>query len=455
MRSSAEAPINTCQSQESAMSLNRVAVLGLDGVPFSLLNDLFDAGLMPNLARMARSGSFLRMETTLPPVSSVAWTSFMTGVNPGEHGIFGFTDLNPGEISLKLPSADDIRAPTLWQQMPDKFSVIINLPFTYPARPLNGVMICGFVAPIFERSVYPQSLASRLRSLQYRIDVDAVKGRHDRHGLIRDLFETLNLREQVIWSLMKEQPWELLTAVVTGTDRLHHFFFDAADTPGHPFHRDFTDYYRRVDSLFGRFRELAGSSTRLVVLSDHGFAGLKTQVYLNHILKTMGYVSFERPEPQSIDDISASSLAFAMEPGRIYLNGRDRFRSGRLARDEERGVRANLKAELARLSLADIGLTDGDFHDPPNAALFEKILTKEEAYHGQCLDLAPDLILVPRRGFDLKADVGARTHAMKDIFTGMHTHDDAFLMVDDPEIAQRLPEPKITDVAALITEVLV
>ena len=70
-----------------------VAVFGLDGVPFSLLQHLFDRGVMPNLRDMARSGSFVRMETALPPVSSVAWASFMTGNNPGEHGIFGFTDL--------------------------------------------------------------------------------------------------------------------------------------------------------------------------------------------------------------------------------------------------------------------------------------------------------------------------------------------------------------------------
>ena len=133
---------------------HKVAVLGLDGVPFSLLQELFATGVMPRLAEVARSGSFMRMETSLPCVSSVAWTSFMTGKNPGGHGIFGFTDLAPGRIALRLPSFDDISSPVMWHVAQGKRSVVVNLPFTYPARPLQGLLISGFVAPILERSVY-------------------------------------------------------------------------------------------------------------------------------------------------------------------------------------------------------------------------------------------------------------------------------------------------------------
>ena len=76
----------------------KVAVIGLDGVPFSLLEHLFDSGVMPNLASIAGHGTLVKMETTLPAVSSVAWTSFMTGTTPGEHGIFGFTDLRTAKF---------------------------------------------------------------------------------------------------------------------------------------------------------------------------------------------------------------------------------------------------------------------------------------------------------------------------------------------------------------------
>ncbi|MEW6114654.1 MAG: alkaline phosphatase family protein, partial [Thermodesulfobacteriota bacterium] len=313
----------------------KVAVFGLDGVPHSLLEELFTAGVMPELAEVARTGSFQRMETDLPPVSSVAWTSFMTGENPGRHGIFGFTDIDENR-ALRLPSFDDIRCPTAWHKMPQARSLIINLPFTYPARPLQGILISGFVAPLFERAVYPESLIPWLRSLDYRIDVDSVRGRTDRRGLITELFEHVNTLEKVTLSLAESQPWELCIVVVTGTDRLHHFFFDAATDPEHPFHHDFIDYYRRVDAFLGRFRDSAPRSARLIALSDHGFARLKTQVYVNHLLHSIGYLERAFSAAKEPSELHPRTRAFALDPGRIYINSRDRFKAGAVSPDEKK-----------------------------------------------------------------------------------------------------------------------
>ncbi|MGB6065929.1 MAG: alkaline phosphatase family protein [Desulfomonilaceae bacterium] len=433
----------------------KVAVIGLDGVPFSLLNDLFEAGLMPRLAEVAEAGSFLQMESVLPAVSSVAWTSFMTGCNPGEHGIFGFTDLKPNEISLRLPSYDDIRRPAIWQTARSQASIVVNLPFTYPARPLNGVLVSGFVAPILERSVYPESLIPWLKSKKYRTDVDAMRGREDRSFLIRDLFDTLNLHEEIMISLLKSQPWDLFIGVVTGTDRLHHFLFDAYADETHPQHRDFLDYYRRVDICVGRLLDALGKVSRLIVLSDHGFTRLKTQVYLNSILKSLGYLFFSRAAPRSPEDIDAASLAFAMDPNRIYLNSKERFRKGRLAVSEMDEVRAKLKAALENLRLADVGIEQNERTGPsPDEALFAEVRTKEKVYHGDCLHFAPDLVVIPRPGYDLKATLSVAAFTKKDIFTGMHTHDDAFLIVNSPALSEALPKPKITDVAGLVNEAL-
>jgi predicted AlkP superfamily phosphohydrolase/phosphomutase len=432
----------------------RVAVLGLDGVPFSLLKKLFDGGVMPNLAAAARSGAFLSMETTLPPVSSVAWTSFMTGKNPGDHGIFGFTDVKRDRIELHLPSFDDIRCPPLWQRLPGKRSVVVNLPFTYPARPLNGALIAGFVVPVFERSVYPANLIPWLKSMDYRTDVDAVKGREDRRFLFKDLYETLAIRERVMLDLMESEPWDLFIGVITGTDRLHHFFFDAAEDVGHAFHSDFMEYYRRVDTFFGRFADRLGNAARLIVLSDHGFTRLKTQVYLNYILRSLGHLSFALPSPCTPSDIHPRSVAFAMDPTRIYINSKERFPQGAVAPGEVPIVREKLRNELKLLRLADLGITDPSGTDRGDDTVFSDVLAKEEVYTGALLSVAPDLIVIPRRGYDPKAWLTATSATMTDIFTGMHTHDDAFLMVNDSTLPERLPAPRITDVAGLVTEIL-
>ncbi|MBI4964331.1 MAG: alkaline phosphatase family protein [Desulfomonile tiedjei] len=435
-------------------AFTKVVVLGLDGVPYSLLTELFRNGVMPNLAAMAGEGAFARMDTTLPAVSSVAWASFMTGKNPGRHGIFGFTDVAEDEISLKLPSFDDIRQPAIWNMIPGKSTVVVNLPFTYPARRLDGTLISGFVAPIFERAVYPQSLIPWLRSLDYRIDVDAVKGRQDRGFLIHDLFKTLDIREKVMLSLMDETPWDLFIGVITGTDRLHHFFFDAKDDPTHPFYSDFMDYYRRIDLFFGRFQDRVTNQTKLILLSDHGFTRLKKQVYLNPILCSLGYLSFTRPEPQSLNDIHPDSQAFAMDPTRIYLNTRERFRRGILSPVEAAEVRAKLKHELEGLRLRDVGIIEAGPGETRDDYLFAEVKAKEEIYEGDLLSLAPDLVIIPSAGYDPKAAINAAAPVMTDIFTGMHTHDDAFLIIRDTRQSEVPANPCITDVAGKILNAL-
>ncbi|MEW6347574.1 MAG: alkaline phosphatase family protein [Thermodesulfobacteriota bacterium] len=434
----------------------RVAVLGLDGLPHSLLVSLCAQGVMPNLARLAESGTLVPMESTQPPVSSVAWTSFMTGRNPGEHGIFGFTDLHDDRISLRLPSFDDVKCPALWQTLGDrgKTSTVVNLPFTYPARPLRGVLIAGFVAPTLERAVYPESLLPWLRSMDYRVDVDAAAGRKDRRGLITDLFHTLNVHEQVMLSLMESRPWDLFIGVITGTDRLHHFFFDAAYDETHPFHGDFKEYYRRVDTCVGRFTSKLGNDTRLVVLSDHGFTGLKTQVYVNNMLQDLGYLRFAGHSGGRLEEMDPRSVAFAMDPSRIYLCRRSRFPQGRVLPAEEERTLAKLTHDLERVTLADAGVGEPPDSDHASDRLFEKVLTKEEIYSGRCMDKAPDLVLVPRRGYDLKATLGVPRTSMRDIFTGTHTHDDAFLLVNESGLGPNLQGMRIDRVAALVLETL-
>lgn len=432
---------------------SRVAVIGLDGVPFPLLQGLFEANVMPRLAEIAAGGSFLKMRTTLPEVSSVAWTSFMTGANPGQHGIFGFTDLKEGEIAVRLPSFDDVAVPPIWERIGDRHSLVVNLPFTYPARPLPGVLVAGFVAPIFERAVYPPNLIPWLKAKNYRIDVDTVRGRQDPAFLMADLFDTLNLREQVMVNLMESHPWDLFIGVVTGTDRLHHFFFDAYADDHHRFHRDFLDYYRRVDALIGTVVERLRGRARLIVLSDHGFTRLKVQVYLNYLLANLGHLSYTRTDPRTIEDIHPRSRAFAMDPTRIYLHSRDRFRTGFLNQSETDELRHRIKHEIEGLRLADVGIRASEGTDP-DEPLFAGVKLREEIYSGEAAAMGPDLVVVPRRGYDVKASVNVTVPALTDIFTGMHTHDDAFLIVDDPSVAGRMHAPEISDVANLVYEVL-
>ena len=152
----------------------KTIIIGLDGVPYDMIKGFAETGIMPNAAELINQGVFKKMQSSIPEVSSVAWSSIITGENPGQHGIFGFMDLFDGSYKIRFPNFSDLKAPPFWDQQPGQ-SVIINVPSTYPVREMNGVHISGFVSVDFEKSVYPKSLVPRLKDIDYSLDDDSQK----------------------------------------------------------------------------------------------------------------------------------------------------------------------------------------------------------------------------------------------------------------------------------------
>jgi predicted AlkP superfamily phosphohydrolase/phosphomutase len=73
----------------------KVLVLGFDGMDPNIVERLMAQGRMPNFSALAQRGGFSRLETSVPPQSPVAWSNFITGMNPGGHGIYDFIARDP------------------------------------------------------------------------------------------------------------------------------------------------------------------------------------------------------------------------------------------------------------------------------------------------------------------------------------------------------------------------
>lgn len=91
---------------QAAGSGRRVIVLGFDGMDYELVRQLMEAGRLPAFARLARDGAFSPLETTVPPQSPVAWSTFITGLDPGGHGIFDFLHRNPDTMAPYFSTAE-------------------------------------------------------------------------------------------------------------------------------------------------------------------------------------------------------------------------------------------------------------------------------------------------------------------------------------------------------------
>lgn len=420
------------------MSKNpKIAIIGLDGVPFEMLKEFTETSIMPNTAKLISQGIFKKMQSSIPEVSSVAWSSMITGQNPGRHGIFGFTDLLPNSYKLRFPNYNDLKAIPFWDQWEGR-SVIINVPSTYPVHKMNGVHISGFVSIDLEKSVYPLSLLPKLKEMDYRLDVDSQKAHESMDLFLSDLERTLDARIEVYWYLWANQNWDTFMLVFTGTDRLLHFLWDAYEDKEHRYHNLFIEHFKKIDRVIGEINDRLGEDDLIVVHSDHGFERLDKDVYINHVLREEGFLQFKDTQEITLNEICHGTKAFALDPARIYLNLKGKYPNGTVEQRNRDDLLRRLDELFASLEV------DG-------RKIIKSTYRKEQVYSGPCLENAPDLVLIATEGFNLKAKVNVQRLTDRGIFTGKHTQDTAFLLVKGLGREAIVPEkPKVSDIKSII-----
>ncbi|MFX0132356.1 MAG: alkaline phosphatase family protein [Candidatus Hodarchaeota archaeon] len=413
-------------------------IIGLDGVPYRLINYLSDNETMLETKRIVKKGIFKHMESSIPEISCVAWSSIITGKNPGKHGIFGYTDIPIGTYRLSFPNFNNLKAEPFWQKKRHGKSIIINVPSTFPAKPLNGVHISGFVSLDLERSVYPKSLIPKLTALDYQIDVDSSKAHKSIDLFLNDLDKTLKARIAAFRYLWKEKDWDTFMLVFTGTDRLSHFLWDAYEDENHEYHTAFLEHFRQIDDVIGEIADELNEDDLLLILSDHGFELLEKEVNINYILRENRFLNLKPDAKRGYADIDRDTRAFALEPARIYLNLESKFPRGSVKKNEYDILIEDLISIFKALELN-------------GKKIIKNIFRKEEIYRGPFLNQAPDLVLIPDRGFDLKASLKATELYTESIFKGKHTQHDAFLLVNKSLEKNAIPDKlTVSDICGII-----
>lgn len=404
--------------------MQKVCIIALDGTPYTLLTSLATQGYLPHIADMLSKGYICPLLSVYPPLSSVAWASFLTGKNPGKHGIYGFLDRTFSPYDLYIPNSRHLRSETLWEILSryGKQVISINVPVTYPPKPIKGIIVGGFLSPSLEKATYPKSIALTLREMGYRIDVDIIRGKESLEALWIDLQETLQHRVEAALHFLTHEPWDCFMIHIMETDRLHHFFWEDYEEQRIPYGEAFLRFYQQVDAALGRIRSSVEADTLFVMLSDHGFCRLKREVYLNHWLRMHGWLHFTTPFPKSILDIHPDTKAYSLSPGRIYINLQGREPYGR--------VRPGLEYDIVCGDLANhlLQLTDPEDHEP----IFSQVCRREDLFTGSALIDAPDLLAIPREGYDLKGEVDTNGLWHRGVFTGTHTYDNAFFYANVP-----------------------
>jgi len=414
----------------------RTIIIGLDGVPFGMIEDFVETGVMPCTAKLISQGIFRVMHSSVPEVSSVAWSSMITGENPGRHGIFGFVDLSAGSYKMKFPKFNDLKAPPFWELWEGQ-SVIINVPSTYPVRPMNGVLISGFVSVDFEKSVYPMSLIPDLKRMDYRLDVDSQKAHSSIELFLEDLDETLDARIEAYRYLWDNNNWQTFMLVFTATDRLMHFLWNAYEDKSHTHHNLYLEHFWKIDKVIGEIATKIKDDDLLIIHSDHGFERLDYDVYINYLLKQEGFLQIKDTRNIALENIDYGTKAFALDPARIYLNRKGRYPCGSVDENDTAENLHRLEKLFSSLEIND-------------RKVIRDIYRKEQLYTGPYIKNAPDMVLVGAEGFNLRANIKAEKLYDKGIFSGKHTQDTAFLMIRGLSDTNIIPDiPLVTDIRAI------
>jgi len=301
---------------------DQLLIIGLDGTTWDVLDPWIKEGVLPNLARLRQNGSWGNLNSSIPPITAAAWSSFMTGKRPGKHGVYHFIKLfdedNATTNKPELVNARSLKSPTMWDILGhhNKKLGLINIPMTYPPRPVNGFMITGLLTPK-NASVFthPPELSNNIKD--YIIDLDRFIDKKPYQtsydsdliaptlSLMQEFTDMLEKRTSTTLSLMNSQLWDVFMVVFTGPDRMGHYLW--------PYHRSPTAddlpeiqqlcqavqaYYIRLDEIVGELIDNAGPEPTVLIISDHGMGPPPAKrVHGNNWLRQHGWLTAATTNP--------------------------------------------------------------------------------------------------------------------------------------------------------------
>lgn len=274
----------------------RVLFIGWDGAEPALVEPWVEQGLLPVLRELVRRGAGGRIRSTTPPVTPPAWTSAVTGVDPGRHGIYSFTRPSLTDYGEQLVSAAERQAPSIWHYLSAAGHTVgvFNLSLSYPPEPVNGFLFAGFDAPVFTpQIVYPQE-AFRLATRNVSGYVHEGLGEMQGEAAVEAINRQVRQQRDMLFNLTEEIPVEILAVNYNAPDHVHHHAWPlnssaeqvAADT-----HGAVALAYRHLDSILGDILErFAGPETHIILFSDHGGGGMRGHLSLAQALEEGGFL---------------------------------------------------------------------------------------------------------------------------------------------------------------------
>jgi predicted AlkP superfamily phosphohydrolase/phosphomutase len=454
----------------------KIAVIGLDGATFRVLDPLMKAGAMPVLASLRERSLEATLRSTVPAYTPPAWVSMITGVNPGRHGIFGFLSSTPQEPPA-IAHSGLIDAPLMWRYL-DELGIrtgVFNVPMTYPPTPVEGFLVSGGIAsawtdPEQPNFAYPEEAGRLVMDVvgsHYPLDtVVSYENDWRSPAKVSAIKEIQQSRRRAIGALIESNQPDAVFAVFEGPDRIQHLFYqyivecsDWYRRPEAAEVRDrILDYFAELDLVVSDLVEWAGRDGHIFVVSDHGFGPWEKTVNVNLLLAEWGFLKLpglsrltrlgpvagvgqriaRRILPRRwlhvakarvlkgiLWDATRAFASHVAEQG-IHVNEQGVFPTGVVPQSEAKGVEDELVERLM------------DLRDPDDGQLAtDQVFRRDDVIHGPHAHRAPSLFPICRDQRYELSDTVAATSPFTDHRVrpwGSH-HSDGIFLACGPDVA--------------------
>ncbi|MCD6351070.1 MAG: alkaline phosphatase family protein [Armatimonadetes bacterium] len=406
----------------------RLVVYGIDSADWQVMQPFLEAGDLPNLAELMERGSHGTLESTIPPITAVAWPAAFTGTNPGKHGLFYFFHLRDGRV--RAISNADRRKPALWEMLSEAGLRVgtFTVPFTYPADEIEGWMVAGRGGGHAwdERSVRPSELHAELEPLlrQYP-DFNLMMDRRDPRKarlLMEGLSNRVGWARRLLGHLLERHPVDVLIAVENITDTAQHKFITSRRLGQEQ--EDMVRWaYQQADETLGLMRRYTDDDTVFLLLSDHGAQPIAG--YFDHAawLAQQGYLHYHAASPSAflrrrllrlgarayhtlirslrlrsaitpLERVArfikfyklvdwSRTRAFSWPGGGIIINTPGRSPNPTVAPEDREALAREIRDRLEEVDNPITGRRD------------LKAYLREELYEGPCIEEAPDVFVAP------------------------------------------------------------
>jgi len=454
------------------MENKRLILIGLDGATWDLLDKWIRHGELPNWKKLRSEGSYGMLESTIPHVTPPAWTSITTGKNPGKHGIFDFTGVekSDNEWNFNLYTSKSKKPEEIWDYLVDKKSIIVNVPLTYPPRKIDGIMITGMYTPSKNSEfVYPGELKKTVLKQfpNYEVELRWSEYEGKKNKFLNDLYRMTEERIKLFWHFYRLE-WDFFFFVFVGTDRIQHILWEEDEL---------LEYYKYLDEFLGEvIKHVSDNNIDLFLVSDHGFTKIKKIIHINSFLYQQGYL---KPNANLSDKSLLKKVGLTKEKLNVILL---KYKLVNLYNTLPSKVLHVIRKTVPGYSnpIYDFDLENSEavmagtgsiyiikdrtsvkeeiirklenLKDPDTGEnVIEKVFRKEEIYSGPLLEKAPDLLVLPKKGYSLVSSGLDKIFEKPTFKKADHALDGIFLAYG-PEIKAgvKIHNAKVYDIAPTI-----